>query len=89
MKENKKITFVVYYTCDSTTMFTTSSGSGRECNELGHFAYNGNPLHYSSEARYLTKKLRKLGFKDKVARKLATKAMDSIKVREPQLIYDW
>lgn len=81
------MTVHVHYTCDSLTVFT--SYSEREYRTFGRFALNLNPLHYSTEVRYLSKRLKRLGISLQKAERLARAAMDSIRAHREEVVYDW
>lgn len=81
------MTVHVHYTADSLTIFT--SYSEKEYRTFGRFALNLNPLHYSREVRYLSKRLRRLGLSIRKSSLLAKETMDSIRAHEERMIYDW
>lgn len=81
------MTVHVHYTADSLTIFT--SHASEEYSKLGCFALSLDPLHYSREARYLFKRLRRLGLSVHKSSLLAKETMDSMRVHEERVVYDW
>lgn len=81
------MTVHVHYTADSLTIFT--SYASEKYSKLGRFALNLNPLHYSTEVRYLSKRLKRLGISLQKAERLARAAMDSIRAHREEVVYDW